>query len=203
VEPTSTPDDAPTTEFVAAGVGDRCSNCQTPLASDQRYCVNCGERRGKSRFAFDATNAQTASAAPPKKPTHRPHVSSSFGFIAGVATLLLAMGVGVLIGHDTGKSAKTTEAAAPSQVIKIEGGGGSGGNSSTKSASKKAIKSEFKAPTVHLTKKVAKAVQSAAANTLGSQGVKNLSNNPTQAVGGSCSGGAGCQNHKFTGNYFP
>jgi hypothetical protein len=115
-------------------------------------------------------------------------------FIAGIATLLLALGVGVLIGHN---NPKTTQAAAPSQVIKIQGLGGNGS-----SANKPASNSGFKAPTVpKLSKKVVKKVQAAASTVLGS-GTKNLSNNVTQQVGQSCSGGAGCQGHKFTGNFF-
>jgi hypothetical protein len=197
----STTDDAPTTELVSAAVGDRCGNCQTPLASDQRYCVNCGERRGKARFSFDTLNAQQAPAETPKKPSRKPRISSTVAFVASIATLLLALGVGVLIGH-TNNNTKTTAAAAPSQVIKIEGGGGGSGGGSTKSASKKAIKSEFKAPVIpKLTKKAVKQVNQAATDTLGT-GEKNLSQNPTQQVGGSCSGGVGCQGGKFTGNYF-
>jgi hypothetical protein len=48
---------------------------------------------------------------------------------------------------------------------------------------------------------VIKKVQAAASKVLGS-GAKNLSNNVTQQVGGSCSGGTGCQGGKFTGNFF-
>src|ERR1700722_6408667 len=29
---------------------DRCSSCGAELAVDQRYCVACGQRRGKPRF---------------------------------------------------------------------------------------------------------------------------------------------------------
>ena len=42
--------EAPTRQLVTAQVGERCITCEAPLASDQRYCLNCGERRGKSGF---------------------------------------------------------------------------------------------------------------------------------------------------------
>ena len=29
---------------------ERCAECGAPMASDQRYCVECGERRGEQRF---------------------------------------------------------------------------------------------------------------------------------------------------------
>ncbi len=196
----ATDDEAVTREVLSAPGGERCTNCQSPLASDQRYCIGCGERRGRARFSFEALTAPPAPppAAPQKS---RPHVSSSFSLIAGVATLLLAMGVGVLIGHNS--TTKATQAAAPSQVIKIEGGGGSGSGSTGGAAAKTATKSAgFKAPKVKLSPKVVKAVNNAAQKVLGSSAAKNLSQNPTQQVGGSCSGGVGCQSGKFTGNYF-
>lgn len=85
-------------------------------------------------------------------------------------------------------------------MIKVEGVGGSGSsnNASTKATNNKAFK-PTKVP--KLTTKVIKKVQAAAATVLGS-GAKNLSSNPTQQVGQKCSGGNGCQNGKFTGNFF-
>jgi hypothetical protein len=191
--------DAPTQELVSAPVGDRCASCQSPLASDQRYCVSCGERRGKARFSFDALAPKPAEAAPrPQRHHRRPTVSSGFALILGIATLLLAMGVGVLIGHDS--NTKTTPvASAGTQKIVVQGLGGSSGSSNASTAP--VSKNSFKATKVpKLTTKVVKKVQAAAAKVLGSQA--NLSKNVTQQVGGSCSGGAGCQGGKFTGNYF-
>jgi hypothetical protein len=181
---------AATQDMAGSPAVDRCADCHAPLAPDQRYCVNCGERRGQARFSFEALVAPAP--APPPARRRRLQVSSSFSFIAGVATLLLALGVGVLIGHN-GNS--TRPLAAPSQVIKIEGG--IGGNATTPAASSK----NFTAPQVHLTPKVIKKVQQAAAKVLGS-GAANLSQNVTQQVGQSCGGGNGCQGHKFTGNFF-
>jgi hypothetical protein len=192
VESASIEEPGPATqELRSAAPADRCANCDAPLAPDQRYCINCGERRGKPRFSFEALVAPPPAPAPQRR--RRFHVSSSVSFIAGVATLLLALGIGVLIGHN-GNSAKT--AAAPAPVIKIGdlGGTGTANTSTTPSTG-------FKAPTTHLAPKVIKKVQAAASKVLGS-GAKNLSNNVTQQVGGSCSGGTGCQGGKFTGNFF-
>ena len=201
-------DDAPTTELVTGVVGDRCPNCQTPLAPDQRYCVSCGERRGRPRFSYDTVAAQqvpVAATAPPPPP-RRARWSSASTLVAGVATLLIALGVGVLIGHDS----NSTPAKAPAaQVITVGGGSGAtgttagtGSTASTGSSSTSGKKGgKVKVTKVTVTAKTAKAATQAASKVLGSS--KNLSSNAQQSIGGSCTGGAGCQNGKFTGNYFP
>lgn len=188
--------DAPTRELLAPSVGDRCTNCQALLAPDQRYCVNCGERRGRARFSFETLMAKPPPSPTPGRPRRRPTSSASLSFIAGVATLLLAVGVGVLIGHNTAAVKQT--AAVPNQVIKVEGLGGS----SAPAASAPVGSPKFTAPSIpKLKPKVIKKVNAAAATVLGS-GTKNLSSNPTVQPGQKCSGGMGCQNGKFTGNFF-
>ena len=115
---------APTEALVSGTVGDRCVNCGAPLSSDQRYCVVCGERRGAPRFSLPATAAATAetvvSATPPREPL-RSRFGSGTTLVAGVATLLLAVLVGVLIGHSAGGGTKTI-AAGPTKIIRIGGG---------------------------------------------------------------------------------
>jgi hypothetical protein len=196
-------DDAATTELVAGPVGDRCTNCQNPLASDQRYCVHCGQRRGKPRFSFDSLGAQAAAAEAPEPKPHRSRVSSATTLVAGVATLLLAMGVGVLIGHDSNGS--PTRASAPAQIVTVGGGAAAGVGSSGGGATAKLKKSgkvhKTKQVVVHLNAQV-KAKASAAANKVFGNNGGNLVNNPTVQPGQACSGGAGCQNGKFTGNFF-
>jgi hypothetical protein len=196
--------DAPTTELVTAA-GDRCAKCQAPLAPDQHYCVNCGERRGRARFSAETLAAPAAAsmAAPPAPPAQdRPRFSSAASLVAGVATLLIALGVGVLIGH---YSNDNTAARPAAQVITLNGGGtGAGTSASTPTTAGRTTAATSvkvaKTKVVHVTAKVAKAATAAATRVLGSGG--NLSKNVNQTVGGSCSGGAGCQNGKFTGNFF-
>jgi len=192
VDPASVEQPEPATqELIGAPAADRCSNCDAPLAADQRYCINCGERRGRPRFSFEALVAPPP--APPPERRRRFQVSSSVSFIAGVATLLLALGVGVLIGHN---SNAPKQVAASNQPIKINVGGASATPTATAPAK------SFKASKIpKLTTKVIKQVQAAASKVLGS-GANNLSHNVTQQVGQSCSGGNGCQGGKFTGNFF-
>jgi hypothetical protein len=210
-DPVSAAEGAPTTELVSSVAGDRCANCQTPLAPDQRYCVNCGERRGGARFSKEALAAPAAPAAaaaavPPRR--QHPRVSSATTLVAGVATLLVAMGVGVLIGHYSNDS--TPQRAA--QIITVGGSGTSTGAASTgiSGAATAATATaahhratHAKTTVVHITQKTAKAATAAASKVLGNSANKNISGNVQQQVGGSCSGGAGCQNGKFTGNFFP
>jgi hypothetical protein len=198
--------DAPTTELVTA-VGDRCANCNATLASDQRYCLDCGERRGRARFSYDTFAAQSA-AAPVEVaalPPSRGRFSSGTTLVAGVATLLIAIGVGVLIGHYSANNG-AARAAAP-QVITVGGGGGAGAaatngtasNGTTAAAHGKS--SKLKVTKVVVTAKTAQAATAAASKVLGSG--TNLSKNVQQQIGASCTGGSGCQNGKFTGNFFP
>jgi hypothetical protein len=199
-------DETPTTELVSGTVGDRCTNCQKPLVSDQRYCVNCGTRRGKPRFSFESLAAQSAPAKEPEPKPHRSRVSAATTLVAGIATLLLALGVGVLIGHN---SNSTPQRAAAAQIVTV-GGGGAGtsagvSNSSAGNATANLKKhgkvQKTKQVVVHLNAAVKAKASQAAAHVFGNNG-GNLVSNPTQQVGGACSGGAGCNNGKFDGNFF-
>ncbi len=187
--------------------GDRCQNCQVPLASDQRYCVNCGVRRGSSRFSLDAMAAQAAppSAPAPPRRSARSRASTGVTMVTGVATLLLAMGVGVLIGHDS-SSTPPQRASAGVQVVTVGGGSGNtvggtaGANKSKKpSKSSTAKRSGVKPTVVHLNKKTVQQAAQAATKVFGKQG--NLAPATVQP-GQACSHGAGCQGGKFTGNFF-
>lgn len=117
----------------------RCASCGAPLAADQRYCLECGERRVAMSSvlagAMPAPEATQSAAAvpppatppsPPRGPAapDGPNRNSTLTVIAGVGVLLLAMGVGVLIGR-SGNSSKP--AAAP-EVITV---GSSGPNTGT------------------------------------------------------------------------
>jgi hypothetical protein len=99
----------------------RCGGCGAPLADDQRYCLECGERRPQtSAFLFAGVPAAgQAAGAPPdaRGPAvaGAPRGNNTATLIAGVGVLLLAMGVGVLIG----RSGAGTPSAGPAQVITV------------------------------------------------------------------------------------
>jgi hypothetical protein len=210
----------PTESLVAGTMGDRCVNCGAPLSSDQRYCINCGERRGAARFTLPAATAAPAERGSPsrRERARRPRPSQGATLIAGIGTLLLAMGVGVLIGHDTGVT-KTVQARA--QVIRVNAGGGAsaapsasattstssnGSKHSKKSSTGAGSKGKSSHKTKHAassapkaTKQEADAAQSAANKVTGGSDVNNA---PVTVTSGQSCAGQGCQGGKFTGNFF-
>ncbi len=121
-------------EQPAAGAS--CANCSAPLAPDQRYCLSCGQPVSPVRLAFlDVLQADNQSLAgqgpvaslPPGyasviEPSSGPYAwmrrySGLFGLLA---VLLLAIVVGLLIGH------WVTQSKAPSQqVVRVVGLSGS------------------------------------------------------------------------------
>lgn len=208
-----------------AGSGDNCPTCGASLAPDQRYCLACGHRRGDPRLPFmdavvfmesakqpaPAEGAGTAAAAPAAD--RRPFMSANASLVAGVATLILAIGVGVLIGR-SGDGGSTNAAAPAPQVITVGGGGGevastanagegkvkasgskAAGNGKPKSATQKKAKKKLETGSSGTTKAVEEVYEPAA-------GVKIAP--PEQQIGGECDPGvAGCgSNGKFEGTFF-
>jgi hypothetical protein len=216
-------DEPPTESLVAGTVGDRCVNCGAPLSPDQRYCVNCGERRGPARFTLPVAAvapADTAPASPSgRQHARRPRASQGAMLIAGIGILLLAMGVGVLIGHGSG-STKTVQAPR-AQVITVNAGGAAAaaptttasqtstsapGSKHSKKSTGDAPKSKSSHKSKHTpaaapkaTKQEASAAQSAANKVTGGSDVNNA---PVTVTSGQSCSGQGCQGGKFTGNFF-
>ena len=68
--------DDETIDMAALGEeGEVCSSCGSPLAIDQRYCLNCGTARAEPRLDFHehvgATSNGTAKAAEAQRPRPR------------------------------------------------------------------------------------------------------------------------------------
>jgi hypothetical protein len=108
------------------------------MAADQRYCLECGERRTptSSVLAGGAPSAPpraTPPSAPPSPGVNQPPAdpgwqrSSTLTVIAGVGVLLLAMGVGILIG----RSGDSKSAGAPQQVVVSTTPGSGSGTTAT------------------------------------------------------------------------
>lgn len=204
-----------------AGSGDNCPNCGTTLASDQRYCLHCGQRRGDPRLPFmDAVvfmesakkpPAAQAEAAPPAPPDKRPFMSANASLVAGVATLVLAIGVGVLIGR-SGDSGTNAGNAAP-QVIRVPAGAGeaeSTAGAATKGNAGTGGKTGASKPSSATKKKAAKKLETTSSGATKATeeayptapGVKLAE--PEQKIGGKCDPSeAGCgKNGKFEGTFF-
>jgi hypothetical protein len=127
----------------AVGVAEPCASCGVPLAADQRYCLECGERRVTMSSVLlgeppTAGEPRGAGASPSAEPVPVPGARAGDGaergargntvtVIAGVGVLLLAMGVGVLIG----RSGASKPVAAPAQVISVSQPGAATGAATT------------------------------------------------------------------------
>ena len=208
--PTGTSSATAVNHSLVTATGEQCPSCGTAVAADQRYCLHCGQRCGEPRLPFmnavtfmDAMKQpKTAAATPPAKPKRR-GISPNAALIAGVGTLILAMGVGVLIGRSGDHS--TTAAPAAAQIIKVpaggeteattastgKAGGGSGGGGAKANSKKpsKALKKEAESQ-----KGAEEVLKPAAGVDLPPATVK---------PGSSCpSGTAGCKGGEFTGEYF-
>lgn len=107
--------------------GDPCRSCGTPLNVDQRYCLSCGTRRGDPRVPF-AQLLGPAAVEPPPTQVGRP-VAGPAWLPAGpagpallVLGLLLALGVGALLGRSAHPKPQIIVSKPP--VVNVTGGGG-------------------------------------------------------------------------------
>jgi hypothetical protein len=146
-----------------------CANCSAPLVADQRYCLSCGQPVSPVRLAFldvleSERQPQQFGAGQPGvlpvaytpflEPAAGPAWLRRYAPLFGVlSVLLLAMIVGLLVGHWVTQSNKAVPATA--QVIKVEGLGalatgvgtttpstGTGGSTTTTGKSATSTKSE-------------------------------------------------------------
>jgi hypothetical protein len=130
--------DPVTSAPIASTSATHCANCGAPLAADQRYCVECGERHGDPRLPVMSGRQDLSAPAlappPPRKGASRlARASANTALIAGVGTLLVALGVGVLIGRSSESNNQPAASAAP-QVVTIAGGGAVAGAPAASSA---------------------------------------------------------------------
>jgi hypothetical protein len=176
----------------ASASGQHCASCGATLAPDQRYCVECGQRRGPTRSPFMDAAGQQASAPAPAPAKKGPRVSPNTALIAGIGILMLAMATGVLIGRTSSPSSKN----APVQYVTAPTAGagttagstssteGSGTGSTTAKESGKAGSGKSSA-------------SNAAAKLLGGKAPPNAVVKP-----GTPGKGPGYQKGKFTGKFF-
>lgn len=100
-----------------------CSACRSPLASDQRYCLHCGERRGPARLDPVAM----AGGSPAWRAPARIDVDAGSkrwaspiampGPRAVTAAALLVLGFGIFAGASAGPRAARSVAAAKSSPL--------------------------------------------------------------------------------------
>jgi hypothetical protein len=74
-----------------------CASCGALLASDQRYCLSCGERRADARVPFPSPVAAAAPPPPPPPVRRRSLPPAGFTALYGLAGAV-ALGLGLLAG---------------------------------------------------------------------------------------------------------
>jgi hypothetical protein len=171
--------------------GDQCAACASPLAPDQRYCLNCGERRGAARLPATDARAKPAPAERPRRRRRRPGTTTGTALIAGIATLLLAMGVGVLIGHQ-GKGSTAKAAPAAVQVVTVPGADAAAATPTT------TAQPAASAATRH----TGKAKHHKSSHAVKSSKAPAKAPPPSTVQVGTPGHGKGYKNGKFTGDFF-
>ena len=91
---------APAGSLLMAAEADRCHVCSATLAVDQRYCVECGTRRGNPRFVLAPATGGEPESAGRDRPGMRPGAAAvtRLALLLALLVVLVAVGVGVLIG---------------------------------------------------------------------------------------------------------
>jgi uncharacterized OB-fold protein len=95
--------------------GDVCAQCGSVLATDQRYCLNCGWRRGEPRVDYETrmmNGAQPGTAVAQAQAPSGFQQSPIFA-VGTIAVLGIMLLLGVLIGKDDNDATQTVAAQAP------------------------------------------------------------------------------------------
>ncbi len=169
-----------------------CAACGASMAADQRYCVECGERRGAPRVSLLEGPAQRPreSASQSLPPPRRRIAPVNSTLISIVGTLLLAMGIGVLIG----RSGNTSVKSPPAQVVTISGGPSTGAAATTPLTTGTA--------TTPASGSSSAAAKAKSKTTSKPTSTKTTTAAPKAVKVGTPGHGRGYQNGHFTGNFF-
>ena len=180
--------------LMTTAVRERCPACGVAMAADQRYCVECGERRGAPRVALlegPAARAREQQRAPnPPAPRQRGGLANNT-LIAIIGMLLLAMGIGVLIGRSNNNANVKN---APPQVVTVSV---AGTPSTGASATQPTTTGSSVAPTSTSPSSTTKTKSKAPAAK-----PKSTTPAPKAVKVGTAGHGRGYQNGHFTGNFF-
>lgn len=178
------------TPSLAPSGADRCPACGSPAAPDQRYCVECGQRLAQARPLRMGGGAGSGGGGsePPLKRRGPVRLSANATLIAGIATLILAMGVGVVIGRlDNGSGSKGGTTYIPTVVQS----GAAGAAASTEQAAAASGSQTPKPAAAGATKGTATKPAAAVVKP----------SNPTVKIG-DAGHGRGYQHGHFTGHFF-
>lgn len=121
--------------------GEACAECATPLAPDQRYCLECGARRAQVPGPLAPPPSDGAVVTRETVVGGDPERRANTQLLAGLGCLLLALGIGVIIGRADDSSGSAP--APPLQVVTVSGGAAApaaastGGDGAAKATAKK------------------------------------------------------------------
>ena len=183
------PSTTPLTPALAATGREQCPVCACAVAPDQRYCVECGQRLAPARpTLMGDPSARGGAETPPPKRKSRFDWGPNVTLLAGIATLLLALGVGVIIGHYS--ASPTAKKATP---IVVSGLGATGGVGTTAGATT--------GPTGTGSTGAKSSSPSAQASSTKPSAAASKPPNPTVKLGQK-GHGQGYQHGEFTGHFF-
>ncbi len=115
----TTPETVPMPQL--ADPGEPCAECGTPLAADQRYCLNCGHRRAEARIPFmDVLAAPREAVGEYDTVVDAPPPSRGAPPLAVLALALVgSLGIGALIGHWTGNTKQPVPVVQRAPVVNV------------------------------------------------------------------------------------
>jgi SPOR domain len=113
-----------------------CPNCNALTATDQRYCLNCGQRLAEPRVEFRSALGLQPAAAAVSGRTGRWDQRTPVVTVSAIAAVLLALGVGIVIGRGNG-----TTSAPKAQVVTVNGGAPTAAASTTPTGSAQPVAS--------------------------------------------------------------
>jgi hypothetical protein len=97
--------------------GETCAECGSILATDQRYCVNCGRRRADTRVDYEwqlaSNGAQPPAGGATTSAVAAPGQWTPIWAIGAIAVLGVMLLLGVLIGNDNDGQQVVAGVAAP------------------------------------------------------------------------------------------
>ena len=148
----------------------------------------------------------------PKAAPRGPRVSAGTTLVAGVGVLLLAIGLGVLIGRTSNKNPTAAASSPCGTVVTVQGGGGGGSGTTAASTPTTTSAACEHAEGLEREAEEGRGADRAAVRRGAEEGqrrpparssaTRRTWLRPRSQPGGPVRGGAGCQGGKFTGNFF-
>ncbi|HTT31059.1 MAG TPA: zinc ribbon domain-containing protein [Solirubrobacteraceae bacterium] len=118
-----------------------CEQCESPVDSNQRYCVVCGTHRRHvydpaARFMAGATSRSRSASRSARTPASGGRRSPGLALALALAVIPLAVAAGVLLGghgNDANRKLLAALRAQKPTVVNVQGGGGATSGATTAS----------------------------------------------------------------------